>query len=430
LRRWLAADRPLTHGTVAPATIPETRCYRFAVTPTLELEPDCWGGQTEAAPAATAVAPLRTLTAERRPFSSIDQITWDRLAAANPWSTPFSSWAFHRAWWDAYGSSAHEETLVMCDGAQAEPAGIVPLMHRHVVEATDDATRSTIRHGPPVSLTAVDPNCKVVFFGASYHADYATLLAPVDELPAVAQATVAELAAAPSSAGDLPWEVVDLRRLRSGDPAIDALRTAFERVSTGERWPLTLEQEEVCPVLTLERGADFEAYLGRLGKKSRHEIRRKLRRASAIGEIRLTESTDPLTDLGTFIEMHQKRWGDDGLFPPTPGGSASRVFIRRLFELMGDGTIRLMYLTVDERRIAAAIHFETPERLFLYNAGTDPEARDLSPGVLMVAKSIERAIERGIRQFDFMRGAEPYKYDWGAVDEPIQRILVHRTPAQ
>jgi CelD/BcsL family acetyltransferase involved in cellulose biosynthesis len=45
----------------------------------------------------------------------------------------------------------------------------------------------------------------------------------------------------------------------------------------------------------------------------------------------------------------------------------------------------------------------------------------------MVARYIERAIERGQRQFDFLRGPEPYKYEWGAVDEPIQRILVRRS---
>jgi CelD/BcsL family acetyltransferase involved in cellulose biosynthesis len=27
---------------------------------------------------------------------------------------------------------------------------------------------------------------------------------------------------------------------------------------------------------------------------------------------------------------------------------------------------------------------------------------------------------------DLMRGDEPYKYEWGAQDEPIQRLLVRR----
>ena len=44
----------------------------------------------------------------------------------------------------------------------------------------------------------------------------------------------------------------------------------------------------------------------------------------------------------------------------------------------------------------------------------------------MVAAYIQQAIGDGCRRFDFLRGDEPYKYEWGAVDEPIQRILVRR----
>jgi len=47
----------------------------------------------------------------------------------------------------------------------------------------------------------------------------------------------------------------------------------------------------------------------------------------------------------------------------------------------------------------------------------------------MVACYAQRAIELGKRSLDFLRGNEPYKYDWGAEDEPIQRILVRRRDA-
>ena len=63
----------------------------------------------------------------------------------------------------------------------------------------------------------------------------------------------------------------------------------------------------------------------------------------------------------------------------------------------------------------------------LYTAGVDPEARDLSPGVLMSASAIRGAILAGRRRLDYLRGDEPYKYEWGAVDEPIARLLVVRT---
>ena len=100
---------------------------------------------------------------------------------------------------------------------------------------------------------------------------------------------------------------------------------------------------------------------------------------------------------------------------------------RRLFELHGaDGPLRLAFLSVGGRRIAAGIHFETDEGYLYYNAGVDPDAFDLSPGVLLVYSLIARALATGVRRLDFLRGDESYKYVWGAVDEPIQRLLVRR----
>jgi CelD/BcsL family acetyltransferase involved in cellulose biosynthesis len=104
------------------------------------------------------------------------------------------------------------------------------------------------------------------------------------------------------------------------------------------------------------------------------------------------------------------------------------VLIRRLFELFGtDGPFRLTTLTVGERVIASGLHFETDTDLLYYNAGIDPDARELSPGVLMIYAYVRRALELGIRRMDFLRGDESYKYEWGAVDEPIQRVLLPRS---
>jgi CelD/BcsL family acetyltransferase involved in cellulose biosynthesis len=180
--------------------------------------------------------------------------------------------------------------------------------------------------------------------------------------------------------------------------------------------------------VTFAEGADIEAYLATLGKKERHEIRRKVRRAEAIGEIRMVDSGDPIADLEGFIDLHQRRWGADGLFPPTPGGDQSRVMFRRLFELFGtDGPLGMTQLWVGDRHVASGVHFETRDALLYYNAGIDPDARELSPGVLLTYSYVRRALDHRLRRMDFMRGDEPYKYEWGAVDEPIQRLLVRRT---
>ena len=392
-----------------------------------------------ACPAPTARRRLRRpLVALRRPFDAIPQPLWDGLAARNPWATPFSQWAFHRSWWSAYGATAHEQTLIVVDPSDPDgsdrPIAIVPLMHRHEVEPVDAETHTTMRHADGALLTTVEPTAKAVFFGATYHADYATVLCDPVNLRDVADAVVAHLAGESPDPVDRtdagPWDVIDLRRLRCGDPAADELVAAFQRAAPTCRWAVTSEREDVCPTVALPDGVDFDGFLATLEKKERHEIRRKIRRAEAAGEVRLTTSTAPLADLDDFIDLHQKRWSAEGLFPATPGGECSRRFFRHLFRHFGPGgPIRLTRLTVGGRLVASGIHFDDGERILYYNAGVDPDARDFSPGVLMVAHYIQQAMDDGRRELDFLRGNEPYKYEWGAVDEPIQRILVRREVA-
>ncbi|MFI5258676.1 MAG: GNAT family N-acetyltransferase [Candidatus Limnocylindrales bacterium] len=398
-----------------------------------DLDLPCPPASGATAPVARTAVSGRALRVLGKPFDAIAPATWDALAVANPWSTPFSRWAVQRAWWDAYGANAHDQTLVVVDDAapdDAPPVAIVPLMHRHAVEPDDAILRTRMRgagHGAP--LTPVAPDRKAIFFGASYHADYATVLARREDLTAVARAVADALAAdvAPGDPHPDPWDVIDLRRLRCGDPAADELAVAFGARSASEGWTVVREREEVCPILDLAPGLDYEDYLGTLGKKERHEVRRKVRRAEASGDVRLERSTDPLRDLDEFVDLHQKRWGANGLFPPTPGGDQSRAFFRGLFEYCGPpGLIALHFLTVGGRRIAAGIWFDDGETLYFYNAGVDPEARELSPGVVLVARSIEMALRAGRSRFDFLRGDEPYKYGWGAQDVPIQRLLVVR----
>jgi CelD/BcsL family acetyltransferase involved in cellulose biosynthesis len=416
--------------------------YAPGVTPTLQADPDCARPASGSTPSrAPADRPLR---AERVRFDDISPDAWDALAGLNPYATPFSRWEFQRAWWDAYGQNAVPDTLRVVDpSAPDETVAIVPLMHRHVVEASDATTHTTIRHGHDSNLTPVAGTACAIYFGATYHADYATLLAAPADIPRVADA-VAEHFARELIVDEIhpePWDVLDMRRLRSVDPSTEALAAAFGAREIAEGWTLNVEQEDVCPVIRIPEGADLDGFLATLGKKERHEIRRKVRRAEAAGDVRLVDSPDPLADLDEFIDLHQRRWGEDGLFPATPGGDQSRVFIRRLFELFGerskaagagprDPRLVLAFLEVDGRRVGAAVFFETPGALLYYNAGVDPDARDLSPGVVLLERLVRRAIETGKCRVDLMRGDEPYKYEWGAQDEPIQRLLVRREAAR
>lgn len=374
-------------------------------------------------------------------FAALPRAAWDRLLGATPAATPFSRWTLHAAWWEAYGTTSHEQYLACVPAARmGDPAAdaaairaIVPLMHRHVVEPQDAATHTALRRRHDAG-TDLRPDAKAVFMAASYHADYATLLADPADLPAVAAAVVANLAGDPDPThgrSPRPWDVLDLRRWRDDDPALPILEAAFRAAAAENDWEVHREREDVCPVVTLPAGGSWDDYLATLDKKARHEIRRKVRRAEGAGEVRFSLSPLTAETVERFIALHQARWGADGLFPDTEGGDRSRRFLHRLTELeAAEGSTAMLQLGlvhVGERLIFASAGFDDGQTCFFYNAGMDPEARELSPGVTGAAAYIRDRLVAGRTRFDFLRGDETYKYEWGAIDEPIHRLIVLRT---
>jgi CelD/BcsL family acetyltransferase involved in cellulose biosynthesis len=372
------------------------------------------------------------LVARPADFSAIPRSAWDHLLAQTPAATPFARWNFHRAWWDAYGDTAHEEYLVCVavdtDGGDGgDIRAVVPLMHRHEVEPTDMVDRTVLRQQSPTAHS-LPADAKAVFFGASYHADYATVLAAPADLPAVARALAEALADPPDPAhGGQPWDAVDLRRLRPVDPALAALERALREYEP--EWAVIREAEDVCPVVTAPSG-DWDEFLATLDKKARHEIRRKLRRAALVGELSIEIASPTPEAVDAFIALHQARFGQRGLFPSTAGGDRSRRFVHRLAELerseADGGQLQVGLVRCGGRLVFAALGFDDGQTCYLYNAGMDPAAADVSPGVTGAAEYLRNRMAAGRRRFDFLRGSEPYKYEWGARDEPIERLIVLR----
>lgn len=381
---------------------------------------------------SVTLPPTGSTAARHVAFGDIDRADWDRLLAETPAATPFARWTFHRAWWDAYGSTAHDRYLLVTAVDTSETRAIVPLMHRHEVEPEDLTTATVVREHSPV-CQPVPGEANAVMFGASYHADYATLLAADADLEPAASAMARALAASPQDLdGDQPWDLIDLRRLRQVDPAIPALESALSGMAGNEGWTMAREQEDVCPVVTV-RGDTWDEYLATLDKKARHEIRRKLRRAAAVGELSIEIGPPTIQAVDEFIRLHALRFGERGLFPDNEGGARSRRFVHRLAELEraepDGGLLHVALVRCGPRLIFAFLCFDDGHTSYLYNSGMDPSAAEASPGVTGGALYFQDRIAAGRRRFDFLRGNEPYKYEWGAVDEPIYRLLVQRGAA-
>jgi CelD/BcsL family acetyltransferase involved in cellulose biosynthesis len=319
-----------------------------------------------------------TLTLTRHESLTGLEECWHRLLSACPHDTIFLTWDWQHAWWKLSGSG---ELHVLTVEVEGQVVGIAPL----------------VREG----------GCWV-FAGGAEVADFL------------------DIVAAPRFADDVAGAVLDYIVSRGGCADFRNLRpdsvgaTSLFRIAERRGLAPVLEREDVSPRLDLP--ADWDGYLQGLSKKDRHELRRKLRRLYAAGEIVAAPVNNPSTrtaDVSDFIKLHRLSTESKAAFM-TP---AMESFFRGIVgEFAPRDLLQLYFLSIDNTRVASVILFDYGGEYLLYNSGFDPEYSHLSVGLLLKAFCIRDAIGIGRRAFDFLQGDEPYKYDLGATDVPILRL--------
>lgn len=265
-----------------------------------------------------------------------------------------------------------------------------------------------------LATATVDVDGTLRFLGNKEVTDY---LGPVCE-PSDRDAVAAEFV---SAVDPLEWSHAELFGLASDSGWPDALA----RASKAAGHSVEEVQQDVCPrIATL---GTYEDYLASLDGKSRHEIKRKARRLEREGgpyTIRLSDRPTLDADLERFYEMHRSSTGPKGRFMHE---DIAVLFTRIARAFEAEGWLRLTLLERGGRALAGMFSFVAKETWSVYNSAYDHTQGELAPGMVLMSETIRLAAEEGCDVFDMLRGAEPYKYRFGAVDVPLIELKVERT---
>lgn len=181
--------------------------------------------------------------------------------------------------------------------------------------------------------------------------------------------------------------------------------------------PAAAGEPEVCPGLPLA-GAAATVLEAVVPPGMFERVQYARRRAARVGGLTVeTADAASFPRLWSELErLHATRWRARGQEGALAEGRV-RAFHRAVAALLlARGSLMLHAVHLDGR-VAAVLHgFHDRDATRYYVGGFDPAAARLSPGTLAIAHGIEAAAARGSRLFDFLRGAEPYKYRWGARD--------------
>ena len=337
------------------------------------------------------------LTNELHPGTGDDALVaeWDALAARDSDATVFQRARWLGRWESVLG--AQRELRTRTFRRDGELVGVLC------------ETRELLRlpSGPGELLRLA---------GGDEVTDYLGPVAAPEDRAAVADAYVAALA------GDRGWDEIVLGGL-AADTGWSALF-----VDAAARHGLTVvraEAEAVCPQVDLTGG--LGAYLARLPGRMRNELTRKARklaRDAGSFEIHTYAPSDTLQGVEDFLTQVQSGGDDKAAFFGRP--EMQQWFRALADEYAADATLRVHRLDIGELNAAMTVSLVDARTWGLYNSSFDPTLAALAPGMVLVWELIERAADEGCTTFDLLRGDEPYKYRFGAVDREIRTLTLAR----
>lgn len=311
---------------------------------------------------------------------------WQHLIDGCSEPTFFDSLTWQKLWWSEYGANSELKLLavrsdsgdikmiapLMIDGSELSFLGGTDLVDYHDFLSTDHSVTGPLE----------------------------AIVRAIDEMPGV--------------------KSINLQSI----PGNSATIAEFGELAEKFGWSVEICQEDVAP--RLELPDSWDSYLASLRRKDRHELRRKLRRLDAageIGQIELTRPEDIDAAMDAFMTLYRMSAAGKAAFMTA---DRERFFRSVAVGLAHEKATRLAFLEIDGEKVATSLSFVCGDVRYLYNSGYNPAKSSLSVGLLNHALAIRRSMEEGIKVFDFMRGNEAYKYHLGAVDRAVFALTATR----
>ena len=317
---------------------------------------------------------------------------WQDLVDACAVPSPFMTWEWHRAWLDSALPERREasEALVIPDAGGGLRA-VFPFV----------LLRTSVGGASVTALTWAigDLGCP----------DHCELLARSEaDVRAVAQVV-----------GALEWDMVRLPNVPEAAPNVDSLVDALETCGYTARERVLWD----CPFLDLPES--WNEYLSTLTATRRQTIRRKERSLTRRHEVVLTEYEGDRVEEGMnrLCNLHRQRWEGGGAFQDQQVEALHRRFTPLL---TARGDLWLVTLDLDGVPAAAWYGFALGDTVFFYQSGRDLKWERDGVGSVLMGMMIRRAIERGFRRFDFLRGEEPYKAQWTTSQRESHERVIFR----
>jgi len=217
------------------------------------------------------------------------------------------------------------------------------------------------------------------------------------------------------------WDLLLLGQLERDahtSAALSALAAADRR--TTAVWSST-----DSPYLALN--GTWDQYQAGLPGKFRQNVRNRIARLRRIGEpaLEVLEGDRAVAEgLDDAVRLESSGWKREEGTAIDSHGDLQRFYAAFARRAAASGWFRLLFLTVNGRRIATSYSLCYQRRLFLCKTGYDPEFDTCSPFKVLTHFAIRDAYERGFEEVDFLGDTEPWKREWTSTSRPHDWLFI------
>lgn len=309
---------------------------------------------------------------------------WTQLLIRSNSYNPFLTWEWMYTWWLCYKSNLTAPQIqIICIYDQSKIVAIIPL-YRFVRKVAGLEIRSLRILGDQ--------------FESTDYVDIIFLPEYKNELSEI----IIELLTDFSE----KFDELDFKGLLSDS-------FLYDRLESNEKFQGYAETYKICPFITLP--ADFESFLQTLNNKFRYNFRRRDRQLKKDYNYTFeadNQIVDVESDLNDFFDLHLERKNSIGKKTKFRPEARKAFHLNLLKQLLPQKRAQFLYLKSGERKIAGLYVYSDQHFLYFFQSGFDPAFSKYSPGLVLLGRTIEYAIENKFKYFDLMRGNEEYKLNW------------------
>ena len=304
---------------------------------------------------------------------------WNDLLSRSESNNIFLTWEWIYNWWNIFGRNMQLKILLVKDSSRI--VGIAPLYVHNGAKGN-----------------------QIALLGSSHvGSDYLDFILQKGREQ---ESLIRILSNLSSNSGE--WNAIHFNEISAVSSSIQLIQDHFR-----DNYLSLIKKQNDCPYILLP--ASHGLFMNSLSSNMRYNIKRKRSRFENDfqGEfVVIREKGELQNSLAELFRLNLNRTRMKNICSPFSNNQFAQFHRELIMSAFDRGWVKLCFLKIRGELIACIYIFKYGNKYYYYQSGFNPEWEKLSPGFLLFSYSIENAISEGMHEFDFLQGAEDYKYNW------------------